>query len=195
MEEQPIEQPNKIKRFAKETLRVLRITKKPNRAEYQSLVKVTGIGILIIGAIGFIIFRTSNLQKDRFRTDPTHPSVRNYPFIETKVGAGLLLRRIEMRACLFACLIDRLDGLCLPLWQLNRIARCLTNNLRSFAKLSGWNPFARRRAVGPLATLQLHWRLADDAGLGLALRLRPRAYVRSRHLFRGSPHSSRTSRR
>ncbi len=56
MEEQPIEQPNKIKRFAKETLRVLRITKKPNKTEYMSLVKVTGIGILIIGAIGYIIF-------------------------------------------------------------------------------------------------------------------------------------------
>ncbi len=56
MEEQPIEQPNKLKRFLKETLRVLRITKKPNKEEYKSLVKVTGIGICIIGAIGFIIF-------------------------------------------------------------------------------------------------------------------------------------------
>ncbi len=56
MEEQPIEQPNRIKRFLKETLRVLHITKKPGMAEYKGLVKVTGIGISIIGAIGFIIF-------------------------------------------------------------------------------------------------------------------------------------------
>ncbi len=56
MEEQPIEQPNRLKRFLKETMRVLRITKKPNKEEYKSLVKVTGIGISIIGAIGFIIF-------------------------------------------------------------------------------------------------------------------------------------------
>ena len=56
MEEQPIEQPNRLKRFLKETVRVLRITKKPNKEEYKSLVKVTGIGISIIGAIGFIIF-------------------------------------------------------------------------------------------------------------------------------------------
>jgi len=41
--------------------------------------------ILAVNAIGFIIFRTTNSQKDRFRTDPTHPSVRDYPFIETKV--------------------------------------------------------------------------------------------------------------
>lgn len=46
----------KVKRFIKETLRVLRITKKPNRTEFQSLVKVTGIGIAILGVIGFVIF-------------------------------------------------------------------------------------------------------------------------------------------
>lgn len=46
----------KVKRFIKETLRVLRITKKPDRTEYITLVKVTGVGIIIIGAIGFITF-------------------------------------------------------------------------------------------------------------------------------------------
>ncbi len=56
MEDQPIQQPNRIKRFLKETVRVLRITKKPSKEEYKSLVKVTGIGISIIGIIGFVIF-------------------------------------------------------------------------------------------------------------------------------------------
>jgi len=56
MEEQPIEQPNKLKRFFKETVRVVRITKKPGMTEYKSLIKVTGIGISIIGVIGFVIF-------------------------------------------------------------------------------------------------------------------------------------------
>lgn len=56
MEEQPIEQPNKFKRFLKETIRVLRITKKPGMTEYKGLVKVTGIGVSIIGIIGFVIF-------------------------------------------------------------------------------------------------------------------------------------------
>ncbi len=46
----------KVKRFIKETIRVLRITKKPNREEYKSIVKVTSLGICLIGAIGFIIF-------------------------------------------------------------------------------------------------------------------------------------------
>ena len=51
-----LEKPSKIKKFIKETIRVLRITKKPNKTEFQSIVKVTGLGICIIGAIGFIIF-------------------------------------------------------------------------------------------------------------------------------------------
>lgn len=56
MEEELIEKPNRIKRFLKETVRVLRITKRPGTVEYKGLVKVTGIGISIIGAIGFVIF-------------------------------------------------------------------------------------------------------------------------------------------
>ncbi len=48
----------KMKRFLKEAMRVLRITKKPNKVEFASIVKVTGLGMLIIGAIGFLIFLT-----------------------------------------------------------------------------------------------------------------------------------------
>jgi protein transport protein SEC61 subunit gamma-like protein len=44
-----------LKSFARECWRVLKITKKPTKDEYQSIVKVTGIGILVIGMIGFII--------------------------------------------------------------------------------------------------------------------------------------------
>jgi len=46
----------KVKRFIKEAIRVLRITKKPSKEEYKSIVKVTGLGIAVIGAIGFVIF-------------------------------------------------------------------------------------------------------------------------------------------
>ena len=53
--------PHKIKRFFKETIRVLRITKKPNKEEFKSIVKVTGLGILIIGLIGFLIFLAKQL--------------------------------------------------------------------------------------------------------------------------------------
>ena len=48
--------PSKLRRFWKETVRVLRITKKPNKQEFTTSVKITGIGIAIIGALGFIIF-------------------------------------------------------------------------------------------------------------------------------------------
>ena len=35
--------------------RVLQVTKKPNKDEFLTVFKVSGIGILIIGAIGFTI--------------------------------------------------------------------------------------------------------------------------------------------
>lgn len=52
---------NKVKKFIKETVRVLRITKKPNRQEFVSVVKVTGLGIAVIGAIGFVVFLLKQL--------------------------------------------------------------------------------------------------------------------------------------
>ena len=45
----------KLKTFAKECLRVFRITKKPSKDEFKIIVKVSGIGILVIGFIGFVI--------------------------------------------------------------------------------------------------------------------------------------------
>lgn len=64
MEEQEFEQvqqQGKLKRFIKETGRVLRITKKPDWTEYKSLLKVTGLGIAIIGLMGFVIFLIKQL--------------------------------------------------------------------------------------------------------------------------------------
>ena len=46
----------KVKRFIKESVRVLRITKKPSKEEYKSIIKITSLGIAVIGAVGFIIF-------------------------------------------------------------------------------------------------------------------------------------------
>ena len=59
--EQHLAQPGKVKKFIKETIRVLRVTKKPNKEEFSSIVKVTGLGIAIIGIIGFIIFMIKQL--------------------------------------------------------------------------------------------------------------------------------------
>lgn len=46
---------NKFRRFSLECIRVLKITKKPTKEEFQVIVKVSGIGMIIIGMIGFII--------------------------------------------------------------------------------------------------------------------------------------------
>ena len=45
----------KAKRFCKECLRVLKVTKKPTAEEFKVIVKVSGLGIIIIGLVGFII--------------------------------------------------------------------------------------------------------------------------------------------
>ena len=45
----------KIKSFIGECLRVLKITKKPDSIEFKTIVKVSGLGILIIGLIGFVV--------------------------------------------------------------------------------------------------------------------------------------------
>ena len=44
-----------ILNFIKQSKRVLRVSKKPGREEYLKVSNVTGIGIMIIGVIGFII--------------------------------------------------------------------------------------------------------------------------------------------
>jgi len=52
---------SKLKEFSKECWRVLRVTKKPDKTEFQTFVKVSGIGILLIGFIGFLIHLVKEL--------------------------------------------------------------------------------------------------------------------------------------
>ena len=45
----------KLKTFSKECRRVLKVTKKPNMEEFKMVTKITGIGMVVIGTIGFIV--------------------------------------------------------------------------------------------------------------------------------------------
>ena len=51
----------KIRSKLEKYVRVLKITKKPSREEFVTSIKVTGIGIILIGAIGFAIFLAISL--------------------------------------------------------------------------------------------------------------------------------------
>ncbi len=51
----------KLKSFIMECRRVLIVTKKPGREEFKAIVKVSGIGMIIIGLIGFFIFIIGDL--------------------------------------------------------------------------------------------------------------------------------------
>ncbi|MDD5087006.1 MAG: protein translocase SEC61 complex subunit gamma [Candidatus Nanoarchaeia archaeon] len=44
-----------LKGFFVECKRVFRVTKKPTNDEFKTIVKASGLGILVIGMIGFII--------------------------------------------------------------------------------------------------------------------------------------------
>jgi len=50
-----------LKRFIKKCKRVWRILKKPSKKEFQMTAKISAIGILVLGAIGFIIAIIVNL--------------------------------------------------------------------------------------------------------------------------------------
>lgn len=52
---------NQLKAKLNEYVRVLKISSKPDREEFEMSAKVTGAGMLIIGAMGFIFYLISNL--------------------------------------------------------------------------------------------------------------------------------------
>ena len=45
----------RFKSFINESIRVLRITRKPSNEEFKTIVKVSGLGMIVIGLIGFVI--------------------------------------------------------------------------------------------------------------------------------------------
>ena len=53
--------PAKAKIYLLECLRVLRITKKPTAEEFKTTFKVSGIGMLIIGLVGFVVILIKEL--------------------------------------------------------------------------------------------------------------------------------------
>lgn len=58
------QQPSKLqlfKDFLVECQRVLRITKKPNKEELKTIVKISGLGMLVIGLMGFFIHLAKEL--------------------------------------------------------------------------------------------------------------------------------------
>lgn len=52
---------NKLKRFISNCKRVLKLTRKPNKDEFLGTLKITGIGVLIMGLIGFAVMTVKYL--------------------------------------------------------------------------------------------------------------------------------------
>ena len=48
-------------------------------------------GVLAVQGFGYYIFRASNNEKNRFRTDPKDPKIAHLKYLETKTGSKLLV--------------------------------------------------------------------------------------------------------
>jgi protein transport protein SEC61 subunit gamma-like protein len=48
-----------VTKFIGECQRVLKVTRKPTMPEFKTVVKASGLGILVIGALGFIVYMIS----------------------------------------------------------------------------------------------------------------------------------------
>ncbi len=55
-----------IKHFPSEAARIMKLSKKPTRAEFEEVVKITGLGIVILGAIGLLFVILSAFFQGRF---------------------------------------------------------------------------------------------------------------------------------
>ena len=51
----------RLKSFTNECVRVLKVTKKPDSFEFKTIVKVSGLGMIVIGLIGFLFFIAKQL--------------------------------------------------------------------------------------------------------------------------------------
>ncbi len=45
----------KLSSFMLQTKRVMQVTRKPTAFEYKTIAKITGLGIAVIGALGFVL--------------------------------------------------------------------------------------------------------------------------------------------
>jgi len=57
---------NELKSKLNEYQRVLKISSKPDREEFEMSAKVTGAGMIIVGLIGFIFYLIANLLPGLF---------------------------------------------------------------------------------------------------------------------------------
>ena len=50
-----------VDKFIKDSKRVLKVSRKPDKEEYFELAKISALGVLVVGAIGFVIVLLGSL--------------------------------------------------------------------------------------------------------------------------------------
>ena len=51
----------RFKSFTGECIRVLKVTRKPDSLEFKTIVKVSGLGMVVVGLIGFVFAMSKQL--------------------------------------------------------------------------------------------------------------------------------------
>ena len=51
----------RVDKFIKDSKRVLKVSRKPDKEEYFELAKISALGVLVVGAIGFVIVLLGSL--------------------------------------------------------------------------------------------------------------------------------------
>ena len=51
----------RFNKFIKDSKRVLKVSRKPDKEEYFELAKISALGVLVVGAIGFVIVLLGSL--------------------------------------------------------------------------------------------------------------------------------------
>jgi len=55
-----------LKNLPRETSRILKLSKKPTRSEFDEVTKITGIGIILLGAIALVFLIIRSFLEGRF---------------------------------------------------------------------------------------------------------------------------------
>lgn len=55
-----------LKNLPRESARILKLSKKPTRSEFEDVTKITGIGIVLLGTIGLVFLIVRALLEGKF---------------------------------------------------------------------------------------------------------------------------------
>jgi protein transport protein SEC61 subunit gamma-like protein len=91
---------DRIKNFASNTKRVIRIARRPTAYEVRLIARVSGIGILLVGGVGYLILLLGNLVHNFF-LPPTNTSSTTSSSSVIILGIQLIVSNLSFLQVIF----------------------------------------------------------------------------------------------